>query len=89
MTLDSRSAELTRKLVISDDLAGEFFVPSYQRGYRWGATEVIKLLDDIDADVISAQVPRSYYLQPIVVMWRKAEGNWELIDGQQRLTTLY
>lgn len=89
MTLDTRSAELTRKLVISDALSGEFFVPSYQRGYRWGAPEVVKLLDDINTDVIAVSVPRSYYLQPIVVMWREAAGNWELIDGQQRLTTLY
>lgn len=85
----TRSAELMRKLVISDELSGEFFIPSYQRGYRWGVTEVVNLLDDINNDVISAPASRSYYLQPIVVMWREAEGNWELIDGQQRLTTLY
>lgn len=78
-----------RKLVISDELSGEFFIPSYQRGYRWGETEVVRLLDDIAADVIAASAPRSYYLQPIVVMRREDEGNWELIDGQQRLTTLY
>ena len=89
MTPYSRSAELMRKLVISNELSGEFFVPSYQRGYRWGAPEVVKLLDDINTDVICATTPRSYYLQPIVVMWREAEGSWELIDGQQRLTTLY
>lgn len=85
----TRSAELMRKLVISDELSGEFLIPSYQRGYRWGATEVVKLLDDINNDVIAAPASRTYYLQPIVVMWREAEGNWELIDGQQRLTTLY
>ena len=85
----TRSAELMRKLVISNELSGEFFIPSYQRGYRWGGTEVVKLLDDINADVIATPRPRSYYLQPVVVMWREAEGNWELIDGQQRLTTLY
>ncbi len=89
MTHYTRSAELMRKLVISDELSGEFVIPSYQRGYRWGATEVVKLLDDIDNDVIAAPMPRSYYLQPIVVTWRESSGNWELIDGQQRLTTLY
>lgn len=89
MTPYTRSAELTRKLVISDELSGEFLIPSYQRGYRWSATEVVKLLDDIRTDVIAAPTARSYYLQPIVVTWRESEGNWELIDGQQRLTTLY
>ena len=63
-------------------IKGDFFVPSYQRGYRWGKTEVIRLLDDIyscDGD--------SYYLQPVVV--RKNDNKYELIDGQQRLTTIY
>lgn len=89
MTLYTRSAELTRKLVISDELSGEFLIPSYQRGYRWSATDVVKLLEDITNDVIAAPTARSYYLQPIVVTWRESESNWELIDGQQRLTTLY
>ncbi len=75
--------------MISDELSGEFFIPSFQRGYRWGATEVVKLLDDINNDVVAARTSRSYYLQPIVVMRRESEGTWELIDGQQRLTTLY
>jgi Protein of unknown function DUF262 len=81
-------SQLKTKFVISDELSGEFFVPSYQLGYRWGETEVVNLLKDINAEVIAAPVPSSYYLQPIVVAWRKEEGNWELIDGQRRLTTL-
>ncbi|WP_344341342.1 DUF262 domain-containing protein, partial [Streptomyces rhizosphaericus] len=85
----TRHAELTRKLVISEELSGEFFVPAYQRGYRWGESEVVNLLKDIKTGVVDATTPHSYYLQPIVVMWRDTEGYWELIDGQQRLTTLY
>lgn len=88
MTQYSGSAELTRKLVISPELSGEFFIPSFQRGYRWGATEVVKLLDDVNNDAVAAP-SRSYYLQPIVVMRRESEDRWELVDGQQRLTTLY
>ena len=89
MTQYTGSAELSRKLVISDELSGEFFIPSFQRGYRWGAIEVVKLLEDINNEVVAARTSRSYYLQPIVVMRRASEGTWELIDGQQRLTTLY
>ena len=63
-------------------IKGDFFVPSYQRGYRWGKTEVVRLLDDIySCD------GNSYYLQPVVV--RKNGDKYELIDGQQRLTTIY
>ena len=58
MSQDTRSADLLLKYVISDDLSGEFFIPSYQRGYRWGRTEVDKLLDDINTDVIAATEPR-------------------------------
>lgn len=37
--------KLETKLV--GDIRGDFYVPSYQRGYRWSETEVIRLLDDI------------------------------------------
>lgn len=64
-------------------IAGTFRIRSYQRGYRWTTDEVTKLLDDI-----WESRGKPYSLQPIVV---KSLGNdtWELIDGQQRLTTLW
>ncbi|WP_275848384.1 DUF262 domain-containing protein [Extensimonas sp. H3M7-6] len=64
-------------------IAGNFYIPSYQRGYRWTKDEVTKLLDDIWE---SGGEP--YSLQPIVVKGL-GSGSWELIDGQQRLTTLW
>lgn len=65
------------------DITGDFFVPAYQRGYRWGEHEVRQLLIDI-----RESNGATYYLQPLVVK-RRDDGSWELIDGQQRLTTLY
>lgn len=72
---------LTTKLVGS--INGDFFIADYQRGYRW-REEVEMLLNDISEMKKCA----NYCLQPIVV---KNLGNnkLELIDGQQRLTTLY
>ena len=87
------------------ELFGEnFFVPRYQRGYRWGKQEITDLLDDILqyqklTSVRENKVSKFYCLQPVVVKkktWnrnlnnenKKIEG-WELIDGQQRLTTLF
>lgn len=64
-------------------IEGTFFIPSYQRGYRWTADEVTKLLDDI-----WESAGQRYSLQPIVVK-SLGTGAWELIDGQQRLTTLW
>lgn len=65
------------------EITGDFIIPSYQRGYRW-KEEVKILLDDIN------EIPdgENYCLQPIVV--KKTDDNkYELIDGQQRLTTLF
>jgi len=65
------------------NIEGEFYVPAYQRGYRW-KEEVKMLLNDIH----EIGEGENYSLQPIVV--RKIdEKRFELIDGQQRLTTLY
>lgn len=72
--------------VLVGDLTGRFVVPDYQRGYRWGEHEVEQLLDDITEHVRDGG--REYYLQPLVVK-PMSEGRWELVDGQQRLTTLY
>lgn len=72
-----------------------YLIPSYQRGYRWTEIHVMALLEDIDAFLQKQSVGatiQSYCLQPIVVVERQDnEGKriWEIIDGQQRLTTLY
>jgi len=70
----------TRKV---GEITGHFRILSYQRGYRWGQNEVRQLLDDIWESKGAL-----YRLQPIVVR-PTDDGSWELIDGQQRLTTLY
>ena len=79
---------LETKLV--SEIQGTFYVPSYQRGYRWGEDEVLRLLNDIylnGAMNKESGQNRKYCLQPVVV--RKNSDAYELIDGQQRLTTLY
>lgn len=75
-----KKVELDLRLV--GNISGDFFIADYQRGYRW-QEEVEMLLNDI-ADV---EEGKNYCLQPIVV--KKVDGKFELIDGQQRLTTLY
>lgn len=70
-----------------------FFIPSYQRGYRWSSKEVVELLNDISNFTPRLVDENSdektwYCLQPIVV--KQIEKNkFEVIDGQQRLTTIY
>lgn len=69
------------------DVTGTLRIPAYQRGYRWTRRQVEQLLDDL------AEHRRStpYYLQPIVVAPAPdgAEYDFDVIDGQQRLTTVY
>lgn len=80
MNLEKAEIKLETKLVGS--VEGNFNIPSYQRGYRWGKDEVYRLLDDIYTNGAN-----NYCLQPVVV--RKNFDRFELIDGQQRLTTLF
>lgn len=77
------NSQITLGTKLVGDIKGRFYVPSYQRGYRWGKAEVERLLDDI----YSTEGKRNYCLQPVVV--RKDGDKYELIDGQQRLTTIY
>lgn len=68
-------------------------ISSYQRGYRWKAEEQVRaLLDDVkDFCQQQRQIDEIYCLQPIVVAKGQDEKGefWEVIDGQQRLTTLF
>lgn len=72
-------------------LSYKFRIPSYQRGYRWEKRQIIELLDDIAKSDSTAP----YYLQPIVVaptISIECNGkkiDYDIIDGQQRLTTVY
>ena len=70
------------ELKLVGHISGRFFVARYQRGYRWGPHEVGRLLDDL-----WEHRAKAYSLQPIVVKQRGED--WELVDGQQRLTTIY
>jgi len=78
---------------INDILKYNFIIPSYQRGYRWTKTQVVDLLDDIYEFIQKKEdkvegVGDFYCLQPIIVK-STVDKSWLLIDGQQRLTTIY
>jgi uncharacterized protein with ParB-like and HNH nuclease domain len=70
-------------------LSDKFYIPSYQRGYRWGKDQAIDLLNDIwnfRQSNQSSDKEVFYCLQPVVVS--KNDHGLELIDGQQRITTI-
>lgn len=67
---------------------GSFRIPKYQRGYRWTQDEVEKLLNDIyEFNADGTEASEYYCLQPIVVKKNK-EGEYWIVDGQQRITTI-
>ncbi len=93
---------------VSELLGMKFFIPSYQRGYRWTEQQIGNLLNDIYA--FNKGVDSDLYcLQPLVVKEQSKvnlldeiksadsieevenllKGSWTVIDGQQRLTTIY
>ena len=81
--LNGMDKEVFFELKAVGDIKGDFYVPSYQRGYRWGKTEIDRLLDDI----YETGGTSNYCLQPVVL--RRKDGKYEIVDGQQRLTTIY
>lgn len=74
--------------IIIDLFNYNFNIPYYQRGYKWEAQEVTELLDDLWDFNKNAQQGEFYCLQPIVVK-SKGDNNYDVIDGQQRLTTIF
>lgn len=85
-------ANIIKLKTLSELLGKIFFIPSYQRGYRWTKQQVDDLLNDIDnftPKVVENSTERTWYcLQPLVVKQREKDV-WEVIDGQQRLTTIF
>lgn len=76
---------------INQLLEYNFVIPSYQRGYRWNVSQVTQLLDDIWEFADKEKSKEEFYcLQPVVVKSIENESDaWEVIDGQQRLTTIF
>lgn len=68
-----------------------FSIPPYQRPYAWEETQARELLDDLSMaleDAKSTHAPVSYFLGSIVLIKRPGAPQAEVVDGQQRLTTL-
>lgn len=80
-------------LQLFSDKRSDFLIPDYQRPYAWGESECQTLWDDIFAfafpndDYSLFNSDEEYFLGPIVT-FRNHDGKLEIIDGQQRLTTL-
>jgi hypothetical protein len=65
-----------------------YIVPDYQREYVWTDKEVHQLLEDIN-EQIDAGSAREYFIGTVLVSPTDQKNHYEVIDGQQRLTTFF
>lgn len=60
-----------------------YCIPLYQRDYAWEEKQIVQLIEDID----DVKLGDNYYIGSLIVA--NHEGVYEVVDGQQRLTTLF
>ena len=71
-------------VALFDDKGAHYVIPLYQRAYAWEDEEIVQLIDDINDST------GDYYIGSLVVAKVKGKAEtYEVVDGQQRLTTLY
>ena len=85
-------SDLIRELRILDgecrtlfDSDAQYIVPLYQRAYAWGEKEIVQLINDVY--YMEQDDDANYYLGSLIVS--RSDDEYEVIDGQQRLTTLF
>lgn len=84
---------------VKDVLKGSYQIPAYQRGYRWNEKQVKDLITDlydyyieykneIETDAESIKKHAFYCMQGLIIKQNK-DGKMNVVDGQQRLTTMF
>jgi uncharacterized protein with ParB-like and HNH nuclease domain len=81
--MSNNTTALSLKTLLSDS---KYIIPVYQRNYAWGKAEISQLIRDIK-EFFSTNPGKSYYIGSLVCFKRES-GDFELIDGQQRHTTI-
>jgi uncharacterized protein with ParB-like and HNH nuclease domain len=77
--------EMRLSTVFSSDY--EFAIPNYQRPYTWGVEQATQLLEDL-YDAVDRNPDEPYFLGSVVLVKESDVPYAQVIDGQQRLTTL-
>ncbi len=87
--------EFVKKINIIDENifnSGAYYeIPLYQRAYAWEDKEIGQLIEDINDIKVDDKtaVQPNYYIGTLIVSKQDSEEKYEVVDGQQRLTTLY
>lgn len=86
-----QGAERPVNRLLSDDFA--FHIPPFQRPFAWSSEEAVTLIDDLlisigdDADADPANLA-PYFLGSLVLIKKEGDPHSDVVDGQQRITTL-
>ncbi len=86
MSTTSRSLNMAKPIL--DIVTKPYIIPIYQRNYNWGFDEITQLLQDI-YESYHKDKTQDYFLGSLIVFKRQSASIYEVIDGQQRLTTLH
>ncbi len=87
MSVDYSVSEIPMK-ALSELRGMKFIIPSQQRGYKWTSTNIEELIQDFLNFIDKGDSKRVYCLQPLAIVL-KENGCFCVLDGQQRLTTLF
>lgn len=80
-----KAAEINLGKLFTNDF--DFVIPEYQRPYTWGTDETLQLLSDLTS-ALERDTAEPYFLGSVVLVKETGSTESEVIDGQQRLTTL-
>lgn len=84
-SLEKSTENLGKSIGEIFDAKNRYIIPLYQRNYAWGEAQIEALIQDIyEAHMSDTD---KYYIGSLVVLKRR-NGDYEVVDGQQRLTTL-
>ncbi|MDR0228678.1 MAG: DUF262 domain-containing HNH endonuclease family protein [Flavobacteriaceae bacterium] len=86
--MNTTSSDNNMAKPIIDIVTKNYIIPFYQRNYNWGIEEITQLLQDI-YESYHKDKDQEYFLGSLIVFKRKSSSIYEVIDGQQRLTTLH
>ncbi len=76
-----------KQIYLESQLPRTYVVPVYQRNYAWEQEEISMLVKDVH-DSFTKDPASSYYIGTLVT-FKRNDTEYEVIDGQQRLTTIY
>lgn len=75
------------QIYLESQEAKTYMIPVYQRNYAWEEDEITALIKDVYDS--SRKNPKTPYYIGTLVTYKRGDSEYEVIDGQQRLTTIY